>query len=528
MAVDDAELLALAGGESSSDENPTIMALPEIEREAILADRAQTRERKNQDQHLRKLLQAREADAKASKRKAPADLDESPRKSTRQKTTLGGRNAGEASKMIEDYKRQRKERGLKSQQRKAGNLARQQQRPRSSDSGSYSSADASGESAMDWEDGKTKAEEELFRTTQPGDYNDFRRITLSRFFLAEFCFTPGFEEKIRGCYVRLPQKSATSGTVPTAYQLVQIQGVIEKTGWFYAMMRENGKKFATNLHLMLGVDGSRKEFHMNAISNTIPSEVEVANHKNTMSNEGKVIPTRKYLVSKIDDINSIIHHRFTAEELQRKLERAGIHEKRNNTVKRLTLRSRRKAAIDNDDEDQVAECDAKLAALDGPKLRYGTTLEDPKPAAPTPPPPPTQEEQERLAERDRRVERYSDEIRRAEREERKERRRQREAIARGEEEPDSMARIKTTFRTFYDINESLEDRRARERDESRGVSRSASRPATPKSQESPKPSPERKRSPRKIIMVNGWPEEEEDPDLDLLDSLDFEINIEDL
>ena len=210
--------------QSESDKRK-IMALPEIEREAILADRAQVLERKLQDQHLRRLLQAREnAEAKSTKRKAGADLEDSPRKSTRQKTTLGGRKVGEASKTIEAYKRQREEKGLRDQQRKAGALARQERRARSSSEARYSSADADGESEVEWDDGKSKTDEDRLRNVQPADYHDFRRTTLTRFFLAEFCFHPGFEEKLKDCYVRLPQKSAP-GAPSNSYQLVQIKGM---------------------------------------------------------------------------------------------------------------------------------------------------------------------------------------------------------------------------------------------------------------------------------------------------------------
>ena len=223
-AASDENSFPIDGKFHSESEKRKIMALPEIEREGILADRSQIHERKLQDQHLRRLLQAREnAEAKTTKRKAGTDLEDSPRKSTRQKTTLGGRKVGEASKTIEAYKRQREEKGLRDQQRKAGALARQERRARSSSEGRYSSADADGESEVEWDDGRSKADDDRLRSTQPAEYNDFRRTTLTRFFLAEFCFHPGFEDKVKDCYVRLPQKSAP-GAPANGYQVVQIKG----------------------------------------------------------------------------------------------------------------------------------------------------------------------------------------------------------------------------------------------------------------------------------------------------------------
>ncbi|KAL9126279.1 MAG: hypothetical protein Q9217_004652 [Psora testacea] len=459
----------------SERDKKEIMALPEIQREAILAERAQILERKLQDQHLRRLLQAREnAEAKSRKRKAGADSEESPRKSTRQKTTLGGRKVGEASKTIEAYKRQREEKGLRDQQRRDSAAARlAQRRARSVSEGKYSSADADGESEVEWDDGRSKVNDDRLRNAQPAEYNDFRRTTLTRFFLAEFCFYPGFEDKIKDCYVRLPQKSSP-GLPSNGYQLVQIKsmdGVFEKEGWPYAVSKTNGKKFVTNQHLMLAVEGTQKEFHMNSVSNSTVTEVEVANHKNNLVNEGKPIPTRPYLVAKIDDLNSLIHHQFTDDELQRKLERSGVLQNRTASLDRISIANRRRAAEERGDEATVAKCDVELAELSGPRLKYGTTLTEPK-AQNVPPPEPSQ--QERLAELNRQNRRKNaDEVRKAQLAEKRAARLARQAVDRGEAVQDPFARVKTLSKTHYDVNETLMPHRVKNQGYSRDVSRSA-------------------------------------------------------
>lgn len=184
------------------------MAMPEVQREAILAERAQIAERKTQDYQLRRLLQAR-AESASTKRKSEAD--DSTRKSSRQKTTLGGRKFGEASSTIEAYKRQREER---KREGGVGESTAQKRRDASAES------EDNGASEVEWDD--RPMQKDTFRNTTPADFNDFRRVTLSRFFLAEFCFHPGFADRIRDCYVRLPQKSASGSA--SAYQLVQING----------------------------------------------------------------------------------------------------------------------------------------------------------------------------------------------------------------------------------------------------------------------------------------------------------------
>ena len=191
----------------SEKEKREIMALPEIEREGILADRAGVHERKMQDLRLRRLLQARtNEEAKSSKRKAATDLEDSPRKSSRQKMTLGGRKVGEASGAIEAYKKQREEKGLKDAERRRVGNDPKKRRARSSSDGRYSSADADGDSEVEWDDGKIKANDARLRNAQPADYNDFRRVTWTRSMLAEHCFYPGFENTFKDCYVRIAGK----------------------------------------------------------------------------------------------------------------------------------------------------------------------------------------------------------------------------------------------------------------------------------------------------------------------------------
>lgn len=225
-AASDGHPFPVDGQFHSEKDKKEIMSLPEIERESILAERAQILERKLQDQHLRRLLQAREnAEAKFAekKRKAGADLEDSPRKSSRQKTTLGGRKVGETSGAIEAYKRQREQKGLRDEQRRREGASRKERRARSSSGGKYSSADADGDSEVEWDDGKAKADDYRLRNAQPADFHDFRRATFIRHSLAEYCFYPGFEDVIKDCYVRVPSQT-TSAAREMTYQLLLVKG----------------------------------------------------------------------------------------------------------------------------------------------------------------------------------------------------------------------------------------------------------------------------------------------------------------
>lgn len=50
-------------------------------------------------------------------------------------------------------------------------------------------------------------------------------------------------------------------------------GISEKQGFDYAVERRNGMKIVTNQHLLLAFEGTLKDFHFAAISNSIPTEV---------------------------------------------------------------------------------------------------------------------------------------------------------------------------------------------------------------------------------------------------------------
>ncbi len=211
----------------SEKDKKEVMSMSEVQREAILAERAALIERETQGQHLRRLLEARqrqEAKGGDKKRKA-ADLEESPRnrKSSRQKTTLGGRKVGETSAAIDAYKRVREEKGIRDNQLRLDAADRKNRRARSSSDNRYSSADADGESEVEWDDGKPKVDEERVRKEPKADYADVRRATLPRNFFADYCFYPGFDQAAKDCFVRIPL-AGEGKNGQMAYRLVLIKG----------------------------------------------------------------------------------------------------------------------------------------------------------------------------------------------------------------------------------------------------------------------------------------------------------------
>ncbi|KAK4693149.1 RNA polymerase-associated protein RTF1, partial [Lecanoromycetidae sp. Uapishka_2] len=510
----------------SEKDKKHVMSLSEIEREALLAERAALLEQQTQNQHLRRLLEARQKqEAKAGDKKRKAlDLEDSPRnrKSSRQKTTLGGRKVGETSNAIEEYKRQREEKGIRDKQRRLEAADRKNRRARSSSDTRYSSADADGESEVEWDDGKPKVDEDRIRKEPKADYTDVRRATLPRNLFADYCFYPGFGEAVRDCFVRIPLAESKNGQM--TYKMVLIKDIIEKEGFDYAMEKKNGKKFVTNQHAMLVIDGSPKEFHFNGISNSSVTEAEVANYGNAMEDAGKQLPTKRFLQQKILDVEAVMKHTFTEAELQEKLRRSGAL-RTGSAYEREAINTRRRAAVENEDEAAIAKCDAELAALNGPKLMYGTILAVAQ-AQPTAPAAPSQ--QDRLAElniRNRKANR--EDVRKAQLAERKAERLAREAVQRGEALQNPFARVKTYAKTHHDVNAGLTPHRAGQQVSSRDISRSGTPTATAKSAPKPEETKRAFPSPPQLFTASGMPMlGSRNMDDEIIASLDMGIDIE--
>ena len=164
-----------------------------------------------------------------------------------------------------------------------------------------------------------------------------------------------------------------------------------------------------------------------------------------MNEQSLPVPTKPFLISKIADINSLIHHRFTEADIQEKLRRSGVLAQKHSFLERAGLVARRREAEVRGDESAIMKIDADLAALEGPKLAFGTSLHKASPQKKE------KTQQERLAELNRinRKQNIQD-VRRAQLAERKAERLAQEAIARGEATANPFARVKTRAKILHD------------------------------------------------------------------------------
>jgi RNA polymerase-associated protein RTF1 len=226
---DSGPLYPVEGKFKDSSDKAYVEGLPEVEREAIIAERKELDERKRQDNYLKRLHQKYKAEnegkATPKKRKA-TDGEEEGRRSARKRTMVGGRKVGETSSTLEAYKARREQKNLLAEQRKAGTTDRKSRAHSVSD---HSDADADGESDLEWDErgGSARRDEPVYE--EPADLRDFHLVQVGRNNFARVCFYPGFEETVRNCYARV-NIGGDPATGEASYRMAKITGMLCSTG----------------------------------------------------------------------------------------------------------------------------------------------------------------------------------------------------------------------------------------------------------------------------------------------------------
>lgn len=206
---DDENKYPVDGLFATHEEKEEIMGMREVEREQILADRAQEKDRIHQNKLLRQLVSNDEQRKKRSA--SAADLDEGQRKTSRVRTKLGGTKVGETHSAIDTLKSRRAEKSERNRRREE-DRERRKDRPssRGGRSGSGRSDDdeddydgGDGDSDVEWAKPSKKSRSPEPKASQVTELRDVERVRLSRSRFGQVCFYPGFEEKITGTFVRI-------------------------------------------------------------------------------------------------------------------------------------------------------------------------------------------------------------------------------------------------------------------------------------------------------------------------------------
>ena len=362
-----------------ANDKAKIEAMPEVQREEVLAQRSEQLERHEQDLTLRRIVAARakeeaKAAAKKKRKASAAELDEGQRKSSRQRTKLGGGRAGEASSAIEEYKKKRAEKTRRDAERRLDPTSRRPATPEDN----YSDPDADVESDYDYDHRRSARRRS---PTPPKDeplaeLNDLQHVRIGRENFAEVCYYPGFEAAVTDCYARVCLGPGRTPGV-NEYRLCRIKGLV--SGRPYAMTAPNGRPFPVDKYVLAAHGKSEKAWSFLECSMSRFTEDEWRRYRIVLANEDLKLPTRRTTVIKIEAINNLIGHRFSEAEITEKMKKQhDLEATINRTAEKEEIKEQISAARRAEDWDKVDELEEKLTSIIPVKLAYGTTIQRPQ------------------------------------------------------------------------------------------------------------------------------------------------------
>ncbi|KAI1089324.1 plus-3-domain-containing protein [Rostrohypoxylon terebratum] len=389
---DDDNKYPVDGLYASEAEKEEILAMPELEREQILSHRQEQVDRQRQNTLLRQLLlKTREDDSQPDKKRkaSSADLDDPQRKTSRQRTRVGGSKVGETSAGIESLRRARAEKSDRLRRREED---RERNKKSYSTSRDSPDRDIDGDSDGGWpgasRDRPSKSRTPEIKEIPFADLRDIERIRLGRTRFAQVCFYPGFDEAITGCYVRVSLGPGPDG-VPV-YRMAVIKGFTQ--GKPYAMSKPNGQTFVTDQYIKAAHGKSERDWPFIICSDSPFTEAEFNRYKKVCQDEAVLFPRRPTLDAKITDINALIDHTWTNTEVNAKIERERALLSKFQPTERNRLVKLIEEAKERGDDARVSELQDRLDSLETPRLAFRTSLTQsskPTNAAPS--------QQERLA-----------------------------------------------------------------------------------------------------------------------------------
>lgn len=404
-ADEDAPLFPLEGKFLNSSDREHILALPEIERETILADRAAEVTRKQQDLQLKRALAVTREKAKSHKRKAAAaDLeDDGARRNNRPKVEKTGKSA------LDAYRQAREERGAG---KKTVDTPRRRRDSRSPSTAS--DRDADGESEVEYADTYNEPK----RDEPPPELRDFERARVGRSNFAKVCFYPDFENAVKGCFARVsigPDRQ----TGQNMYRMAQVRGKrssqyepeVSRTDYSsgftegkpYQLTGANGKNFTTDQYCVVAHGHAEKPWPFLACSDSKFTPAEFERYLATLKKDNMRVPSRKFIGQKLDDINALLTRSWTEDDIQNKINKqramAEKHSPANQAKLQLEkLNKRRTIAEEEGDDEEVARCDAEISAIQNGQSNGTATHHHHNKASPAKPgKTEKQREQDRLA-----------------------------------------------------------------------------------------------------------------------------------
>ncbi|CAZ86405.1 unnamed protein product [Tuber melanosporum] len=349
------DLYPLEGKYKDQADMRALLAMNEIDREALLAERAGLIERAQQDRHLRNLLKSRNTADTAN----GTSVSGANRRSTRTKSMPKKTEETTKRGKLDELKKIREERIT----RAAGS---------GKQTGDEDDARARRRSINEDDEDKAGYNEEIYVKEDDRDIvlADVNKARIGRTGLAKLCDYPGFEEVVTDCFVRVSLFDRETGT--TSYRLGWVKGFV--SGKYYNML--DGKR-RTDQHLRVSQGLAERSFGMEFMSDSPITEAELNRFKKQMEFDHCAMPPLSLLEKKSRELRELDNRVLTQDEVNEMIRKRNSDkvDTVNIVLKRGRLRDARESAQLKGDEAEVARIDKELQDLGD---QHGKSLVVPK------------------------------------------------------------------------------------------------------------------------------------------------------
>ncbi|KAJ6292513.1 hypothetical protein OIU76_026162 [Salix suchowensis] len=362
------------------DDRQKLAQMSELDRELILADRAD----KKGDKHLtEKIRSKRDNDKPARSRKETPPLPSSRgvRSSARSADRATAKDDALNELRAKRLKQQDPEahRKLRDASRgSAGSRSFAQVKKNNFTSASLSSSSSESESGSrshsedegsTGDGGMADSDEDGESGSQGPSYEDIKEITIRRTKLAKWLMEPWFEELIIGCFVRVGIGRSKSGPV---YRLCMVRNVdAAEPDKPYKLENKSTYKY---LNVTWGADSSAARWQMAMVSDSAPTEDEYKQWIREVERGGGRLPSKKDILEKkagIRKSNTFVYSAATVKQMLQEKKSASSRPL-NVAAEKDRLRRELEVAQSKHDEAEVERIEARILELEAsrqPKVK---------------------------------------------------------------------------------------------------------------------------------------------------------------
>ncbi|KAK8843402.1 hypothetical protein IAR55_007059 [Kwoniella newhampshirensis] len=353
----------LEGKYVDEDDREALEALPEIERENILAGRLEEMQKFKDSQALDAMFQTLQGDE---------DDDDGPSRKRRKHTSV----TKEASRAMNDLKNKRKAKDERAQRRAA---RREQRRPRSASPVSDNSTE-DGEISHSYRRSpdrysperkavspKKDASKATDLDSVPANREELNSARLSRYELVDIMYRDGFEDVVVGSYVRLMAAEPDEMGRPK-YRIHKITDIDTSEKFGSYSIEYKGRSVRDGRGLLCQYGKAARLFRIADVSNGDFEEKEFTRFTMTNQADGVRQPKRSELKKKHEEIKALRDRPITDVEIDRQIASRQSRESNFNRAAHLRIQqliNTRDLAQRRNDQNTVDRLNSEIVKLGG-------------------------------------------------------------------------------------------------------------------------------------------------------------------